>query len=141
VAQETASYLRRMARAAGIDIEVSGSGDAIHWQADRGALFTLLKNLLENACQHAPAGSVVSIDVTQQSLSVRDRGPGVAADELNKLFVRFWRGAHRRDHGAGLGLAICHEIAQAHGWVLQAQAADPGLRLMLSMATEGSSAH
>lgn len=132
VAREAANYLRRMAHAAGVDIAVSGSSDVVHWQADRGALFTLLKNLLENACQHAPAGSLISVDVTQRSLSVRDRGPGVAADQLDKLFVRFWRGAHRRDHGAGLGLAICHEIAQAHGWTLQAQAGEPGLRLMLS---------
>lgn len=134
VAREAASYLRRMAEGTGVSIEVSGSSDAIAWSADRSALFTLLKNLLENAIQHAPAGTVVRIDVVAASLSVRDRGPGVTPDQLDKLFIRFWRGAHRRDHGAGLGLAICHEIAQAHGWTLTAQSADPGLRLVLSTA-------
>jgi two-component system, OmpR family, sensor histidine kinase QseC len=132
IAQEAASYLHRMAEAAGVGIEVCGSGDSSSWSADRSALFTLLKNLLENAIQHAPAGTAVRIDVQASSLSVSDRGPGVNPDQLSKLFIRFWRGAHRRDHGAGLGLSICQEIAQAHGWTLQAQCADPGLRLVLS---------
>jgi signal transduction histidine kinase len=132
IAREAASYLRRMAEAAGVGIEVCGSGDSSSWSADRSALFTLLKNLLENAIQHAPAGTAVRIDVQASSLSVSDRGPGVNPDQLSKLFIRFWRGAHRRDHGAGLGLSICQEIAQAHGWTLQAQCADPGLRLVLS---------
>jgi two-component system sensor histidine kinase QseC len=129
VAREAASYLQRMAQAAGVTVEVSG---AVTWMADRGALFTLLKNLLENALQHAPAGSVVSVEVAADALSVRDRGPGVAADQLDKLFVRFWRSAHRRDHGAGLGLSICQEIARAHRWRLHAQPAEPGLQLVLA---------
>jgi two-component system sensor histidine kinase QseC len=138
VAREAAGYLRRMARTAGVAIELVDSGDAGTWHADRGALFTLFKNLLENAIQHAPAGTVVSIAVQRASLSVRDQGPGVEAGELPKLFARFWRGAHRRDHGAGLGLAICQEIAQAHGWVLSVQPAEPGLRLVVSTRPDSS---
>ncbi|MGM9481391.1 sensor histidine kinase [Roseateles sp. NT4] len=134
VAREAADYLARMSRAAQVGIELAGPSDAVTWQADRGALFTLLKNLLENAVQHAPAGTAVVIDVEATTLSVRDFGPGVAPDQLAKLFVRFWRGAHRRDHGAGLGLAICQEIAQAHGWTLTAQPGEPGLRLVVSAA-------
>lgn len=134
VAQEAAEYLGRMAQAAQVRIELAGSGDAIAWDADRGALFTLLKNLLENAIQHAPAGTAVVVELGACTLSVRDFGPGVAPDQLPKLFARFWRGAHRRDHGAGLGLAICQEIAQAHGWPLAARYAEPGLRMVLSSA-------
>ena len=81
-------------------------------------MFTLLKNLLENAIQHAPAQTVVHVEVLRDGLTVRDWGPGVDGAQLPLLFERFWRGAHRRDHGAGLGLAICQEIAQAHGWHL-----------------------
>jgi len=65
------------------------------------------------------------------SLSVRDLGPGVDAAQLPLLFERFWRSAHRRDHGAGLGLSICHEVARAHGWRLVAELAGPGLRFQL----------
>lgn len=135
LAREATQYLDRMARAAQVRIELMPEPDAAPWQADRGALFTLLKNLLENAIQHAPAGTAVVVDVDASTLSVRDFGPGVTPDQLPQLFARFWRGAHRRDHGAGLGLAICQEIAQAHGWTLVARHGDPGLRLVVSTAS------
>ncbi|MDR7268559.1 signal transduction histidine kinase [Pelomonas saccharophila] len=133
VAREAADYLDRMAQATQVRIELTSQAGSIEWNADRGALFTLLKNLLENAVQHAPAGTAIAIDVDATTLSVRDFGPGVTPDQLAKLFARFWRGAHRRDHGAGLGLAICQEIAQAHGWRLTAHHGDPGLRLEVSI--------
>lgn len=138
VAEEATGYLRRMAQAGGVDIVLAGLPGTHHWQADRGALFTLLKNLLENAIQHAPPGSAIRVEIGATALSVRDHGPGVSPDQLPKLFQRFWRGAHRRDHGAGLGLAICQEIAQAHGWGLAAQPAgpagsgEPGLRMVVA---------
>lgn len=135
VAREAIGYLRRMADAAAVRLELNVPGDAVLWQADRGALFTLLKNLLENALQHAPAGTAVCLDVTPDGLSVRDQGRGVTPDQLPRLFTRFWRGAHRRDHGAGLGLAICQEIADAHGWQLAARRLEPGLCLVLSRRT------
>ncbi|HEX8609828.1 MAG TPA: ATP-binding protein [Telluria sp.] len=133
VAVEAASYLRRMADAAQVRLRVHEDGAGLRWQADQAALFTLLKNLLENAIEHAPAGTEVSVAFDTGSLTVRDRGPGVAPEELAHLFVRFWRGAHRRDHGAGLGLAICEEIARAHGWTLSAHRAQPGLLLRLAL--------
>jgi signal transduction histidine kinase len=90
-------------------------------RADRGALFMLLKNLVENAIQHSPIGSVVAVSVDADHLCVRDEGPGIAASELPKLFTRFWRGPMRRNEGAGLGLSICEEIAAAHKWKLAAR--------------------
>jgi signal transduction histidine kinase len=129
---EVAQYLQRMADAAGVRLQLPKRTVGVCWTADRGALFTLLKNLLENAIQHTPAGTLVSVEVDEGSLSVRDWGPGVPQDQLPMIFTRFWRGAHRRDMGAGLGLAICQEIALAHGWTLSAQRADPGLRAVLS---------
>lgn len=137
LAREAAAYLQRMAQAAGVRIDVLEDATATRWQADRGALFTLLKNLLENAIQHAPPGSTVRVELGPSSLSVRDQGPGVDPAQRALLFQRFWRGAHRRDHGAGLGLSICLEIARAHGWTLDAQAAEPGLCLRVSKAAPG----
>lgn len=137
VAAEAVSYLQRMAHAAGVRVTVSAFAGEVKWQADRGALFTLLKNLLENAIQHAPEGSIVSLEIEDQGLTVRDRGPGVEADQIPLLFDRFWRGAHRRDDGAGLGLSICQEIATAHGWSIKVECADPGLRFRLSNGTIG----
>jgi signal transduction histidine kinase len=130
VAVEAASYLQRMAEAASVRLTVSAT-ENIEWKADRGALFTLLKNLLENAIQHAPTTTTVEVNVQSNALSVRDRGPGLDPAQLPLLFERFWRAAHRRDHGAGLGLSICQEIALAHGWRLTVERADPGLRFSL----------
>lgn len=132
IAEEAVAYLRRMAESAGVRLAVVEAAGDVRWQGDRGALFTLLKNLLENAIQHAPAATAVCVEVHRDALTVRDSGPGVEAAQLPLLFERFWRAAHRRDHGAGLGLAICQEIALAHGWRLTAERAEPGLRFRLS---------
>lgn len=134
VAQEVVDYLQRMANAAGVHLVVAENGSASPWLADRGALFTLLKNLLENAIQHAPAGTEVRVAVGASEVSIRDWGPGVTQEQLPKIFLRFWRGPHRRDHGAGLGLVICQEIALAHGWRLSAHREEPGLRFSLSLS-------
>ena len=132
IAVEALSYLQRMADAAAVKLILNDQSDGAEWQADKGALFTLLKNLLENAIQHAPAGTEVILTLSADSLTVRDFGPGVAEDELSQLFNRFWRGEHRRDIGAGLGLAICQEIAVTHHWTLSACKAEPGLSFTLS---------
>ena len=136
VVKEATGYLQRMADAADVRVVVSGNAAEVMWLADRGALFTLLKNMLENAIQHAPRGTEVRVSVSPGEVSVRDWGPGVSAEQLPQLFLRFWRGAHRRDHGAGLGLSICQEIALAHGWALDAHREAPGLRLCLSLSAE-----
>jgi signal transduction histidine kinase len=131
VVREVAGYLERMAEAAQVRLELPRQNVAVRWLADRGALFTLLKNLLENAIQHTPAGTLVSVEVDATSMTVRDWGPGVPQDQMSSIFARFWRGPHRRDKGAGLGMAICQEIAQAHGWRLSASRAQPGLRVVV----------
>lgn len=131
VAKEAVDYLQRMADMAGVRLVIAGDR-APHWLADRGALFTLLKNLLENAIQHAPRGSKICLDVSKVMLTLRDWGPGAEEGQLEQLFTRFWRGAHRRDHGAGLGLSICQEIATAHNWTLSVQRMEPGLLFKLA---------
>ena len=133
VAREALAYLQRMADTAEVRLLLVDQSNAAIWQADQSALFTLLKNLLENAIQHAPPGSEVRLTLYPDYLSVRDFGPGVPAEHLPHLFQRFWRGAHRRDIGAGLGLAICQEIALAHGWRLTAALSEPGLEFKLAL--------
>ncbi len=132
VAHEVATYLQRMADSADVRLTVRVAGGDVRWKADRSACFTLLKNLLENAIQHAPAKTSVSVEIRSETITVRDRGAGIDSAHLPLLFERFWRAEHRRDHGAGLGLSICQEIASAHGWHLTAERAEPGLRFRLS---------
>jgi signal transduction histidine kinase len=135
VAEESTAYLERMAHAAEVHLSAQSHSQAVHWTADRGALFTVLKNLMENAIQHAPRGTKVAVEVSAEAMKVRDWGPGADPQQLSMMFTRFWRGPHRRDHGAGLGLAICQEIAQAHGWKLSAESAEPGMRFLLARSS------
>jgi len=127
--QEVFDYMSRVAERRGVYIGLQVSPDIRRLQADRGALFTLLKNLLENAIQHSPEGGIVTLTLDASGLSVRDQGPGVEEAHLARIFDRFWRGAGRRETGAGLGLAICREIALAHGWRLQARNLPQGLEV------------
>lgn len=95
-------------------------------EADQGALFILWKNLIENAIHHSSPGGVITVRLDRDGFTVADTGPGVAPDDVQKLFTRFWRSAKPRYEGAGMGLAICKEIALAHGWKLSHRHAEAG---------------
>jgi signal transduction histidine kinase len=119
--EDAAVQLQRLASRRGVQIGVVRSAAPMPLRADRSALFVLLKNLLENAVLHSSAGAEIRVNVGNNRIVVRDQGCGIPEADLPMLFQRFWRGAHRRDEGAGLGLAICQEIVQAHGWRLSAR--------------------
>jgi len=131
--REVVSYIERLADQQGVTLRTVVEPGSKLLRADHGALFTMLKNLLENAIQHSRAGGVVQLRAGSNVISVRDEGSGVPPEDLPKLFTRFWRGAHRRDLGAGLGLSICREIAMVHGWDLQARRGEPGMIFELSI--------
>lgn len=126
VAGEVADYLARLAERRHVLLRVLASPDSVWIDADRSAAFVLLKNLVENAIHHSPAGGTVVLFVDRQGLKVRDYGTGISINDFPHLFERFWRGAGRRDNGAGLGLAICRQIANTHGWDLTACNVAPG---------------
>lgn len=138
VIEDVVSYLERPAATKQIlfDVCAQSCPDAV--SADRSALFVLLKNLLENALHHAPENTQVRVTVCGTEISVRDEGEGIPAEQMPKLFVRFWRGPESHYEGAGLGLAICREIALAHGWTLNARNAGvgSGAVFVLEMAPE-----
>ena len=78
-----------------------------------------LINLLENALRHAPADSAIEVSAEPVGEMVRvrvsDSGPGIAIEEREKVFEKFYRGSGtRRDGGAGLGLTICRAAVVAH---------------------------
>jgi two-component system, OmpR family, sensor histidine kinase QseC len=125
--QEVARYIERLAGAQGVQLQVEVERGAALPRADRGALFTLLKNLLENAIQHSSPGAVVRLRASSQTIVVEDEGEGASPEDLPKLFARFWRSPQRRDLGAGLGLSICREIAAMHGWQLEGRNGECGM--------------
>src|ERR1700722_4140285 len=139
VEEDVVDYLRRLAEVREVYVDVRCTGPGIPpLRADRGALFMLLKNLMENAIQHSPIGGVVAVTVDADHLCIRDEGPGIADGELPKLFTRFWRGPMRRNEGAGLGLSICKEIAAAHQWDLAARSTGHGAEFTLSFRVMAS---
>jgi two-component system sensor histidine kinase KdpD len=75
-------------------------------------------NLLENAARHTPAGTPIEISAAAGkefvTIEVEDGGPGLAADELERVFEKFYH-AKSPTAGAGLGLAICRAVVNAHG--------------------------
>jgi signal transduction histidine kinase len=75
-----------------------------------------IRNLVENAITHTPAGASVEIVVEDDgTVRVRDEGPGVGENERELLFQRFWRRDRKRPGSAGLGLSIVQRIVEAHG--------------------------
>ena len=132
VTEDVVDYLRRLTELREVYVDICCAASIPALQADRGALFMLIKNLVENAIQHSPIGGVVAVTVDADHLRIRDEGPGIGVGELPKLFTRFWRGPMRRNEGAGLGLSICKEIAAAHKWDLVARSTGRGAEFILS---------
>ena len=80
------------------------------------ALFRAVRNLVENAIRHTPAGGTIEVDVAEDgTVRVLDEGPGVPLDERETIFKRFWRRDRARPESRGLGLAIVTRVAAAHG--------------------------
>lgn len=96
------------------------TGEPCPVDASPERLETAIRNLLSNAA--AFSGGRVEVAVAGGKLSVRDHGPGIPADDLPKVFERYWSG---REGGTGLGLPLAKAIAEAHGGTLEA-ASRPG---------------
>jgi len=97
-----------------------------------------VNNLLDNAVKWNPPGSPIEVTVRAGQVTVRDHGPGFAPEDLPHVFDRFYRATRARGlPGAGLGLAIVRQVAEAHGGTVEASNAPGGgalLRLSLPRA-------
>jgi signal transduction histidine kinase len=116
IAAEIAGFVAPLALARGNSLAVSGNTGPVLVRGNGDALARALRNLVENALAHTPAGTAVEIEVTAAgALRVLDNGPGIAPSERAHIFRRFWRRDRRRPGSAGLGLAIVARIAEMHG--------------------------
>jgi signal transduction histidine kinase len=108
--------------------------------ADADRLHQIITNLLTNALKFTPAGGQVRIDAgpadDRAVLRVSDTGVGIPADELPKIFDRFWRGRQAvHTGGSGVGLAVAAELARAHGGELTAASeVGRGTQMTLTLA-------
>jgi two-component system sensor histidine kinase MprB len=93
-------------------------------------------NLLENAGKWSTPGTTVDVTLAGGEVRVRDHGPGIAAEDREHVFDRFYRSTDARAlPGSGLGLAIVREVAESHGGTVSAEEAPGGgalLRLRLA---------
>ena len=107
-----------MALARNIDLGLDAA-PGLYIHGNREALRTLARNLVDNAVRYTPRGGTVQVrcrSAAQEAiLEVSDSGPGIAAQDRERIFDRFYRRAAAPEDGTGLGLAIVKAIAERHG--------------------------
>ncbi|MBX8534419.1 sensor histidine kinase efflux regulator BaeS [Pseudomonas cichorii] len=123
----SAAMFQERFAARNLRLELDLPAQSLPVQADAKRLQQLFSNLLENTVRYTDDGGVLQIRAGHEGNEWRidflDSGPGIDAEQLPRLFERFYRGEASRNRasgGAGLGLAICHSIALAHGGSLTA---------------------
>ena len=105
-----------------------------HVRVDPVLMERAVSNLLDNAVKYSPPGAPIEVTVRNGEVIVADQGPGVAEEDLPRIFDRFYRAAAARSKpGAGLGLAIVREAAEAHGGRATVESSSRGARFRLTL--------
>lgn len=121
-----------VARAGGLALEARCAPDDLAVDADRDWLRQTFDGLVANAVRHSPPGETVFLEARREGsdvvIKVRDRGTGIAADELPHVFERFWRGTAgaREGTGFGIGLALAKWIVDRHGGRIEIESGTGG---------------
>jgi signal transduction histidine kinase len=115
---------RELAASASLELGLDVAAGLSDVSADRDRLLQVFANLIANAVKFTELGGRVTVGAAQGDgevlFRVADTGPGIAAQDLPRLFERFWQARQTDRRGAGLGLAIAKGIVEAHGgriWV------------------------
>ena len=117
------------ARCQGRGLECRFPDQVPHVQADRDRIHQVLANLVGNALKFTPKGGTVTLEAAvgdgEVRCTVRDTGPGMTEEEIDRLFDPFWQAEKTARLGFGLGLKIAKAIVEAHGGVLSVES-EPG---------------
>jgi signal transduction histidine kinase len=130
---------RPLADTTGHTLRAESRGDVVA-VGDAERVTQIGRSLLENALRHTPRGSTVELKATvwvdRAELSVHDTGPGIAPEDLEHVFDRFYRGEGGAAFGSGIGLTIARELAQRMGGTieLRSQPGDTTFTLVLPRA-------
>ena len=138
--RDTVDEFARDARRGGFSVTVDLPDEPAIIRGDTEAIQRALWNILDNAVKYSPDDRAVEVTVlrgTKEVMAViRDRGLGIDADDLPKIFAQFERGAAARSRGirgTGIGLAIVKQVAEAHGGSVTIDSA-PGRGTVVSLA-------
>lgn len=108
------SAVGRVSRRTGRTIDIAADTSSV--MAQRSAIERAITNLLDNAAKFDQSDQPILITVEDGRVAVRDHGAGIAPDDLDQVFDRFYRAVNSRSQpGSGLGLSIVTEVALAHG--------------------------
>ncbi len=128
VVELAVEILRPQATAKGVALSVDVPASLPEVNIDRERIGQVLRNLLNNALAHTPAGGEIGVSAARQNgcvlVSVRDTGEGISAEDLPHVFDRFYRADRSRARhtgGYGLGLAIVKQLVQAHGGTIEVE--------------------
>src|SRR3989304_5580469 len=126
VVADRCEQLKRLALDSGVRLDMIENKE-LFVKGDHVRISQLVFNLIDNAIKYTPAGGRVEVLLKKEGgmavFKVRDTGIGISADDLPYIFDRFYRvdKARKNVGGAGLGLSICKEIAEAHGGTLSVE--------------------
>ncbi|MFJ8827397.1 ATP-binding protein [Streptomyces sp. NPDC102467] len=124
---ETVRTAIERARLRGPELTIDSELAPWYVRAEPAALERAVVNLLDNAVKFSPEKGTVEVRLMRGTLTVRDHGPGIPADELPYVFGRFWRSPTARAlPGSGLGLSIVARTVEANGGEVALAAADGG---------------
>lgn len=107
--------------------------------AEEDQMARLITNLLDNALKYVPAGGSISLSLEEGPiLTVEDNGPGIAPQDRDHVFERFFRGAAgaKEESGAGLGLALARAIAHRHGLSIKLDQEHSGAKFVIERMEE-----
>ncbi|MFA6091550.1 MAG: HAMP domain-containing sensor histidine kinase [Elusimicrobiota bacterium] len=125
--EDSLAEVRPVADERGVELSFLSPAETEDFCADEDLIKRVLANLLQNALKYVPDGGSVSVRAVHQdravAFEVADTGPGIPAEQIGRLFGKFYRVEGRdqsKRRGTGLGLYFCRLVVEAHGGTIHA---------------------
>ena len=137
-ARDLADLYEPVAEEKGLSLTLDAGRAPVEVRGDRHMLSRAIANLVENALKYTAAGGAVRVAVATDGamarLTVADDGPGIPAEERERVFDRFYRlEASRTTEGNGLGLSLARAVVRLHGGTITLEDNGPGLRAVVAL--------